>query len=50
MKEPHAEGVAIHGVPESCVGSRKVAGEALTGVRTGTVCSREMKILERRRC
>jgi hypothetical protein len=50
MKEPHTEGLATHGVPESCVSSRKAAGEALTGVHTGTVCSREINTLERRRC
>ncbi len=35
MEEPYTEGVAIHGDPESCVGVRKGAGEALTGVRAG---------------
>ena len=35
MKEPYTEGVATHGGPESCVGVRKGAGEALTGVRAG---------------
>ena len=35
MKEPHIEGVAIHDGPESCVGIREGAGEALTGVRVG---------------
>ena len=35
MKEPDIEGVAIHGGPESCVGVREGAGEALTGVRAG---------------
>ena len=35
MKEPHTEGVAPHGGPESCVGVREDDGEALTGVRAG---------------
>ena len=33
--ELYIEGVAIHGGPESCVGVREGAGEALTGVRVG---------------
>src|ERR1017187_4942895 len=35
MEEPYIEGVAIHGDPESCVGVREDAGEALTGARAG---------------
>jgi len=35
MEEPHIEGVATHGDPESCVGVRESGGEALTGVRAG---------------
>jgi hypothetical protein len=35
MKEPYVEGVAIHDGPESCVGLRKGASEALTGVSAG---------------
>jgi hypothetical protein len=35
MEELYAEGVASHGGPESCVGVREGAGEALTGVHTG---------------
>jgi len=35
MEELYAEGVAIHGGPESCAGARESAGEALTGVRVG---------------
>jgi hypothetical protein len=35
MKELYIEGLAIHGGPESCVGVREGAGEALTGVRAG---------------
>lgn len=42
MQEPHTEGVAIHGVPESCTGGREAAGEALTGARAGEVSSREI--------
>jgi hypothetical protein len=34
-RELYIEGVAIHGGPESCVGVREGAGEALTGVRVG---------------
>src|ERR1035441_10885471 len=42
MKESHDEGPASHIAPESCGGDRKVAGEALTGVRTGPVSSCEI--------
>ena len=42
MKEPYTEGPASHGDPESCVGPRKGAGEALTGERIGEVLSREI--------
>jgi len=35
MKIPNIEGLATHDGPESCVGVRKAAGEALTGVRAG---------------
>jgi hypothetical protein len=42
MKVSHDEGVASHVGSESCVGSRKAAGEALTGERVGWVLSREM--------
>jgi len=41
MKEPHIEGVATRDDPESCVGTREGAGEALTGARTGSALSRE---------
>jgi hypothetical protein len=41
MKESYGEDIASHTGPESCVGGRKVAGEALTGVRMGWVLSRE---------
>jgi hypothetical protein len=37
---PTVEGLASHGGPESCVRTRKGAGEALTGVRAGRVLSR----------
>jgi RNA-directed DNA polymerase len=40
MKEPHIEGLATHDDPESCVGAREGAGEALTGARAGRVLSR----------
>lgn len=43
MKEPHIEGVATHDDPESCVGDRKVDGEALTGAHAGWVLSREIR-------
>jgi len=46
MKESYGEGVAIHAGPESCAGSRKASGEALTGVRTGWVSSREIPLLQ----
>ena len=36
MQVPYVEGLAAHTGPESCVNSRKVIGEALTGgVRAG---------------
>ena len=35
MEELYTEGVAIHGDPESCVGAREDADEALTGARAG---------------
>lgn len=41
MKEPYNEGIASRIGPESCVGVRKGAGEALTGESTGWVSSRE---------
>src|SRR3954451_22183714 len=36
------EGLASHTGPESCVGSREGAGEALTGVRAGQPLSPEI--------
>jgi|ERR1700688_4564868 RNA-directed DNA polymerase len=41
MKESYSEGLAIHAGPESCGGAREGTAEALTGVRTGRVFSRE---------
>jgi RNA-directed DNA polymerase len=41
MKESYVESLANYSGPESCIGSRKGAGEALTGVRVGWVLSRE---------
>lgn len=35
MRELYIEGLATHGDPESCVGAREGAGEALTGARAG---------------
>lgn len=35
MKELYGEGLATHTDPESCAGSRKGAGEALTGAHAG---------------
>ncbi len=42
MEVSYSEGLANHIGPESCVGVRKDAGEALTGERTGWVLSREI--------
>ena len=42
MKELYGKGVASHPGPESCVGSRKTAIEALTGVNAGRPLSREI--------
>src|ERR671919_481566 len=43
MKVSYGEGLATHAGSESCIGVRKGAGEALTGVRTGQVLSREIE-------
>ena len=43
MRISYGEGLANHAGPESCVGVRKDASEALTGVRAGPVLSREIK-------
>lgn len=45
MKESYVEGLAIHNGPESCGDAREDVAEALTGVRTGRVLSRESDIL-----
>ena len=45
MQVPHSEGLAIHTGPESCVGIREDAGEALTGERIGQPLSRESLIV-----
>ncbi len=45
MKESYGKGLAAHIGPESCVVARKGGGEALTGVRTGRVSSRERNLL-----
>jgi RNA-directed DNA polymerase len=42
MKEPYDEGLASHTGPESCGGDSNGTAEALTGVRTGRVLSREI--------
>jgi hypothetical protein len=42
MEDSYSEGLASHTGPESCIGARKSAGEALTGVRAGRVLSREI--------
>lgn len=41
MKELYIEGLANHNGPESGAGSREVTCEAMAGVRTGRVLSRE---------
>lgn len=41
MKEPYSEVLVSHTGPESCVGTREGAGEALTGVCVGRILSRE---------
>jgi hypothetical protein len=41
MKEPHAEGLATHGGPESCRRSREAAPKALTGGSAGRLLNRE---------
>jgi hypothetical protein len=49
MKVSYGEGVATHTGSESCIGARKDADEALTGVRTGQVLSREIETPSRKR-
>ena len=43
MKESHGKDPASHPDPESCVGGRKVAGEALTGAHVGQPSSCEIR-------
>ena len=42
MKESYRKGIANHPDPESCVGHRKVSGEALTGAQAGRPLSCEI--------
>jgi hypothetical protein len=49
MKVSYGEGPATRTGPESCIGVRKGADEALTGVRTGQVLSREIETPSRKR-
>ena len=44
MKESYVKGLAAHSGPESCGGVRKGVVEALIGVRTGRVFSRERNL------
>jgi RNA-directed DNA polymerase len=48
MKASHAEGLATHSGPESCVGAGDCAGEALTGESAGWVSSREINAPRKR--
>ena len=51
MKESYVEGLAAHNGPKSCLDDPQGRGEALTGVRTGRVFSRESSFPPgRRRC
>jgi len=43
MKVSYGEGLAVRTGSESCIGVPKGADEALTGVRTGQVLSREIE-------
>ena len=43
MKESHGKDPASHPDPESCVGGRKDAGEALTGAHAGQPSSCEIR-------
>src|SRR5262249_1416008 len=43
MKESHGKDLASHPDPESCVGGRKDAGEALTGAHVGQPSSCEIR-------
>ena len=42
MQEPYAEGLATHGGPKPCAGTRKGDGEASEGAHAGRVLSREI--------
>ena len=44
MKESYVEGLAAHDGPESCGDAREGVVDALTGVRTGRVFSRERQL------
>ena len=48
MKVSYVEGIANHNGPESCGAAREGGVEALTGVRTGRVLSREIYALLRK--
>ncbi len=43
MKESYRKGLASHPGPESCVGRREAAGEALTGAHADQVLSCEIR-------
>jgi len=43
MRVSYSEGVALHTGSESCTFVPECGGEALTGVRTGQVWSREIE-------
>jgi hypothetical protein len=49
MKDSYSEGLATRADSESCIFVRKGASEALTGVRTGQVWSREIEPPSRQR-
>lgn len=46
MQVLYVEDLANHDDPESCVGTREGAGEALTGEHAGRVLSREMLMVQ----
>jgi hypothetical protein len=45
MQEPYAEGLATHGDPEPCTGTREDDGEASEGAHVGRVLSREISFI-----
>ena len=49
MRVSYSEGVALHTGSESCTFVPECGGEALTGVRTGQVLSREIEPPSRKR-